>query len=153
MLGVLAVYFMTNYISVDIVDRLLGRGSLDFFDGTQREERWAKGLEYFWQHPIMGNGWGAFECHNTFLTMLVDIGVLGNLVFYAIIVRLYINAYRKKDVSAIMILTSGLIPAFFIGAQNQRFFWSAIMLASLLTYCKGEKYDHQDIDRKIEGSL
>lgn len=152
-LGVTAVYFMTNYISSDIIDRLLGRGSLDFFDGTQREERWAKGVEYVFQHPIMGNGWGAFECHNTFLTMLVDIGLLGNLVFYILIIRLYVNAYKKKKISAIMILTSGLVPAFFIGAQNKRFFWGAIMLASLLTYCKGENYDYQDTDWKIESSL
>lgn len=150
-LGFIAIYFMTNYISSDIIDRLLGRGSLSFFDGTQREGRWAKGIEYFLQHPIMGNGWGTFECHNTFLTMLVDIGLLGNLVFYIIIIHLYVKAFKRKDVEAIMILTSGLLPAFFIGAQNKRFFWGAIMLTSLLTYCKGDEYDYQDTNGKIEG--
>lgn len=141
-LGGIAVYFMTNYISSDIIDRLLGRGSLEFLDGTQREERWAKGMEYFFRNPIMGNGWGTFECHNTFLTMLVDVGLIGNIVFYILIIRLYFNAFRKKNISAIMILTSGLVPAFFIGAQNKRFFWGAIMLASLLINCKGDNNDY-----------
>ena len=149
--GVIAVYLMSNHISSDIVDRLLGRGSLSFFDGTEREERWAKGIEFFLQHPIMGNGWGTFECHNTFLTMLVDIGLLGNLIFYVIIIRLYVNAFKKKDVERIMILTSGLLPAFFIGAQNKRFFWGAIILTSLLTYCKGDKYVCKDNDGEIKG--
>lgn len=152
-LGVIAIYFMTNFISSDIIDRLLGRGSLEFLDGTQREERWAEGVEYFLQNPIMGNGWGTFECHNTFLTMLVDIGLIGNLVFYVLIIRLYFNAFRTRDISAIMILTSGLVPAFFIGAQNKRFFWGAIMLASLLINCRGDNNDYQDIDGKIKSSI
>lgn len=154
LLGLIAIYFMTNYISVDIVDRLLGRGNLDFFDGTQREERWTVGLDYFFRHPIIGNGWGAFECHNTYLTMLVDVGVLGNLMFYYIIIKLYLKAFRNKDIQAIMILTSGLLPAFFIGAQNKRFFWGAIMLTSLLINCKEDKnYGYQNTAREVEGPL
>lgn len=143
-LGIVAFYFINNYISSDITDRLLGQGNLSFFDGTQREDRWAIGVEYFWRRPFIGNGWGSFECHNTFLTMLVDVGIIGNLCFYFILIRLYIKAYKKKEIIAIMILTSGLVPSFFIGAQNKRFFWTSIIIASILVYCKGESNDYNN---------
>lgn len=137
--GMVAIYFLSQYISVDVIDRLFGRGNLKFTDGTEREERWELGMKCFLSSPILGNGWGSFECHNTFLTMLVDVGILGNALFYYIIVRLFYRSIRKKEVYALMILVSGLVPSFFIGAQNKRFFWSTIILASIMIDCKKEK--------------
>lgn len=137
--GIVAIYFLSQYISIDVLDRLFGRGNLKFTDGTEREERWNMGIQYFLSSPILGNGWGSFECHNTFLTMLVDVGILGNVFFYYVIIRIIYKSICEKNIYALMILLSGLTPSFFIGAQNKRFFWSAIILASILVDCKKEK--------------
>lgn len=139
LLGLIVIYFMNNYISVDILDRLLGRGNLKFTDGTERERIWAVGREYFMKHPIRGNGWGTKECHNTFLTMLVDVGLLGNIPFYYLIYSIYQKAIKRKKIEVIMLLTSGLLPSFFIGAQNKRFFWVAITFSSILINCRKDK--------------
>lgn len=137
--GIIAIYFLSQYISGDVIDRLFGRGNLKFTDGTEREERWDVGIKYFLSSPVFGNGWGSFECHNTFLTMLVDVGIFGNAFFYYIIIRTFCKAINGRDIYVLMILLSGLVPSFFIGAQNKRFFWSAIILASIIVDCKKEK--------------
>lgn len=140
LLSIVALSLMSNYISVDIIDRLFGRGTLSFTNGTEREQIWLKGMGYFKQSPIFGNGWGAYECHNTFLTMLVDIGVLGNVLFYYVLIRLFIKSICTKDTAVLMLLTSAMVPAFFIGAQNKRFFWGALIVSSVLINCKGERH-------------
>lgn len=140
---IVAINFMSNHISLDIIDRIFGKGTLKFTDGTEREEIWSVGLEYFNRNPIFGNGWGSYECHNTFLTMMVDIGIIGNIPFYYVILRIFFKALKNKDIAVLMILVSGLLPAFFIGAQNKRFFWGAIIIVSILINCKGDKNVYQ----------
>lgn len=138
---VVAFYLMRQFLPQNIIDRLLGLGDLEFTDGTGRTERWAEGFKYFLEHPIFGCGWGAYECHNTFLTFLADLGILGNIPFYIVLCSLGIKAIKERNVVALLLLASGLLPGVLIGAQNRRFFWNAFILSTIVLRAdnKGKK--------------
>lgn len=138
-IGFGCLFILNNFVSSDTIERLFGLGDLSFTDGTEREVIWSHGWSLFLEAPLFGNGWGSMECHNTYLTMLVDIGILGCFPFYVLLLKLSIKAMKKKEWSAFMLMVSGLLPSFFVGAQNKRFFWISIILPAIILYCKEEK--------------
>lgn len=123
---------LISFLPETTVERLLGSDELSFTDGTGREDYWSVGLSLFLQHPISGNGWGAFSCHNTFLTMLVDIGLLGFITFLSFLYLLFRRTVNYKTVLPMMLLMIGLLPSFFIDAQNKRLFWNAFLIPILI---------------------
>lgn len=131
----ISILLLYKYVPKKTIERLLGLGSLKFTDGTNREKIWAAGWDTFLKSPIFGNGWGAYECHNTFLTFLVDVGLLGSLPFFIVLVCIILKALHKRDAYVLMILIPEMVAAFFIGAQNKRFFWLSIILSTMMVYC------------------
>lgn len=134
-------YLMRNFIGYDTIERLFGLGDLAFVDGTGREDRWRVAIDHFLVSPIVGNGWGSYPSHNTFLTLLVDMGIVGFSFFALYLVRIFIRIIKLKDNAALMILIPGLIQAILLDAQNKRFFWNAIIIAILIinTYAVNNK--------------
>ena len=139
-------HVMRNYISYDTIERLFGLGDLAFVDGTGREDKWRDAINFFKNSPIVGNGWGSYPCHNTFLTLLVDVGLVGFALFALYIVRLLIKIIKYREYTALMIIVPGFIQAILLDAQNKRFFWNAIILAVLIlnTYVANNKYSAID---------
>jgi len=99
------------YLVPDVVwDRLLSTGS-EISQGTltHRTILWAAGLEAFRGHAFEGVGSGAYGsailkavdvplvAHNTFLSILVEQGVIGALLWLALLVCLYYCASRFQD--------------------------------------------------------
>lgn len=126
-------------IPAKILDRLLGRGDLVFFDGTGREDHWNDAMQVWMNSDlsiIFGCGWGAFEAHGTFFTMLIDGGLVGIGLFLSMLLWIGMRALKQRNLLSLMILVTGMIPAVFIGAQNRRYFWNAIIISLLLLLVK-----------------
>ena len=131
---------LINFVPEKIIERLFGLGELKFTDGTNREAKWAEGWARFLEDPIFGNGWGAFECHNTFLTILVDVGLFGALPLGMLFIDIVVKSLKKENAYALMVFIPEMVASFFIGAQNKRFFWVAIIISSIMVYCeKGDR--------------
>jgi O-antigen ligase len=75
---------------------------------THRTVLWAAGLEAFRDHAFLGVGAGAygpailgavdiaFPAHNTFLSILVELGVVGALLLFALLASIFYCAIRMR---------------------------------------------------------
>ena len=75
---------------------------------THRTLIWSAGLAAFREHPFLGIGSGAYAAtvlrvvnvpyvaHNTFLSVLVELGVVGALLMLALMASLYYTAFRMR---------------------------------------------------------
>jgi O-antigen ligase len=75
---------------------------------THRTLIWSAGLAAFREHPFFGIGSGAYAAtvlrvvnvsyvaHNTFLSVLVELGVVGALAMLALMASLYYTAFRMR---------------------------------------------------------
>lgn len=159
----LAVAVLSSIVPEEILDRILGRGNLKFTDGTGREERWHYGLE-LWLNKgfLFGCGWGYYECHNTFITMLVDVGLIGTTLFMILLIWTAAKGLMQRNVMALMLLVTGVVPGFFIGAQNKRFFWNGIIFSIILVLSERWLHDEfgaeditldNSVDQKTETTI
>jgi O-antigen ligase len=76
---------------------------------SQREKIWAAGLRVFPEHPIIGVGAGTYAvavppvagkpkvAHNVFISVLVETGIIGFLVYLALLVLLAKYAFRLSS--------------------------------------------------------
>lgn len=130
----ISLMVMIKYLPEEVWNRISGQDSnLAFTDSTGRTERWMTGIKLWWDtNPILGCGWGSYECHGTFFTFLVDTGVVGILLFWGSVCIIALKCIKQKNALAIMIMISGIIPALLIGAQNKRFFWNAIIIPVMM---------------------
>ena len=101
LLGAVALYFMSFHVSA--IQTLLARFMTAGSDGQSRTrfKMWARALELFRKHPVMGIGWGGYKhvyavelyqdwqsagakylnSHNTYLQLLCETGVVGFLIY------------------------------------------------------------------------
>jgi O-antigen ligase len=75
---------------------------------THRTLIWSAGLAAFREHPFLGIGSGAYAAavlrvvnvpyvaHNTFLSVLVELGVVGALLLLGLVASLYYTAFRMR---------------------------------------------------------
>lgn len=126
----------------DITERLFDLEGYE--DGNNRLGLWTHGLSLL-KNPIhlaMGAGWGAYvtgrgalSLHNTFLSILCDVGLLGFCLLFAPIVRATSAMLKKKNILPFSVFVAGMVPSFFIEAINKRFFWNAIMFLFIAYNC------------------
>ncbi len=102
--------------------------------GSNRSRIWKKVFDNIMQHPLFGNGWGAYDLadHNTYLGILQNVGIFGFVLFSGMIVKPLILAIKQKNILAVLILVSGMAPAFFFEAINKRMVWNVIIIATML---------------------
>ncbi len=109
--------------------RILELGS-EFSEGTltHRTQIWAAGLEGFREHPFLGTGSGAYAtmvakaidrplvAHNTFLSTLVELGVIGALLLLALLASILYCSLRLKYLERCLWLT--LLLTWAVGASG-----------------------------------
>ncbi len=109
--------------------RILELGS-EFSEGTltHRTQIWAAGLEGFRERPFLGTGSGAYAAtvvkaidrplvaHNTFLSTLVELGVVGALLLLALLVSMLYCALRLKYLERCLWIT--LLLTWAVGASG-----------------------------------
>lgn len=111
----------------------------EYAGGSYRSDMWQNIWELYTQNPFnifFGLGWGTATIktgylsgvHNTFLSMLCDVGLIGFLVFFFPIFGACLQLMRKKSYLPILLILSAFIPSIFIDSINKRFFWNAIII-------------------------
>lgn len=113
------------------LSRLLGGGHADYAD-LERERAFTEGVEAFWSHPFLGNGFvNPLAAHNIYLEIVVAVGIFG-LLGYGFIMWSTVSplftlphpfnqlAYPALAYAAIGLLTNALW---------DRFIWAALTLA------------------------
>jgi O-antigen ligase len=104
----------------------LGETQSEITEGTMdaRTVIWHAGLEVYFEHPFLGIGAGAFPVavqqvtatawapHNTFLSVLVELGAIGFAIFTVMLVTLIAAALRMQNLERslwlVMLLSWGL---------------------------------------------
>ena len=157
-LGVL-FYIINNYLPTDIYNRLFDFESYE--GGSERDIIWKNTLNLVFSgiNIFFGAGWGAYygyngyylSVHNTYLSMLCDVGILGVSIFFIPVINKIIFFKRKKFTLPIILLACGLCPSFFIEAINKRFFWSMIMLLFIFyNYLKNNDSKTKEVKRCLK---
>ncbi|PKM69633.1 MAG: hypothetical protein CVU94_02885 [Firmicutes bacterium HGW-Firmicutes-19] len=135
----LSIYFILRILlPLPIYDRLFDFGN--YSGGSGRDLLWKNAWNLFKESPVVGAGWGSYygyngfyaAVHQTFLSMLCDVGIIGVLLFFIPIFRNITESLRRKNFFPIIILATGLFPALFLDAINKRFFWNAIIISYLI---------------------
>lgn len=134
-LTVVGIWLITKYVPAASFDRLID--FKDYEGGSGRSVRWEVAFDLISQRPIFGWGWGGYNIgfgaiHNTFLTSLCDVGVVGTCLLLSPMINLVVKSIKRRDVLAICLLVVGLAPTLFLDAINKRFFWNSIIIAILI---------------------
>lgn len=92
-------------------------------DLTGRVGLWKAAADMFAEHPLFGVGSGAFktsvdlgqEAHNAFLSVLVELGIVGLLLFSTVLLIVLYDALRMPRLEAFLAVS--LLASWFIGAS------------------------------------
>lgn len=143
----LLYYVISNFLPIETYERLF---SFDAYSsGSGRDDLWGLGIKMIIQKPILGWGWGGNPVqgsHNTFITMALEIGIVGLIIFLAFIAIILKRVIVENGNNiAIIMLLSSIIPAFFIDAINKRFFWNGIIIALMVSMLSTRQKDDNNI--------
>jgi O-antigen ligase len=126
-----------------VPQELLNRLTLKGGSGTSIEDDprlriWRRGMEGFWKSPIVGVGTAGFFIvaadddgtrrapHNTFISVLVELGVIGLALYLFFLVLLFRAAWRLPDRERLLwigILSITVLNAMTCGSQGDKFTW------------------------------
>lgn len=143
---IIGIYIVERYVPAASLERVIAFD--EYEGGSGRIEKWETALNLIKQRPILGWGWGGYTIngisavHNTYLTMLCDIGVVGTFLFFSPIVYILVQAVKHHSMLSFIVLVMGLIPAFSIDSINKRFFWNAIIISFELIQYIRKNHDH-----------
>ncbi len=140
---ILASIFIVSQLPQEQLDRLstiqyeLSGGTLNGRTGI-----WDSGIETFKDSPILGVGSGSFleasiensetgiefAAHNSYLSVLVENGLIGFIVFALMLGIMFFSAYRIKKRDSIRwlsltLITAWLILSFASHAEAQKYTW------------------------------
>lgn len=119
---------------------------LDGGDLNQRTGIWAAGLKEFATHPLLGIGAGGYlqvsgrflgesvVAHNTFVSVLVELGIVGFVIFAAILVKTAGAVWRLAGSERLM--WAAVASTWFVGVlastwETQKSTWLLIALVSV----------------------
>ena len=156
LVGVITGIVMLRLLPQDISDRLFDFNTYE--DGSNRLYMWRHALSLLASpfNLLFGAGWGAYRVnggysslHNTFLSILCDVGILGSLLLWGPILKALRALIKKREILSFAIFISSMAPSFFIEAINKRFFWNAITVV-LVAYICLQKESNADMSVKIK---
>lgn len=132
--GIIAGFFIMKFLPANIFERLFDFDTYE--DGSGRIEIWRNALTVLENKYLFGAGWGANygyggfykAVHNTILSMLVDVGIIGLLAFFIPIIYGSLTLLNKKESMPVVLLFSVLFISLFLDTINKRFFWVPLMM-------------------------
>ncbi len=105
-LGAVLLYLWPQVQTLESFQRL-GTTGTELTEGTlnNRTNNWREGLETFVEHPIIGVGTNMYRSvnslgkvgHNSFISVLVELGLIGFLMFAAILAMVVNEAWRHPS--------------------------------------------------------
>jgi O-antigen ligase len=130
-----AMFWLEPLIPRSIIERLGTTGaSIMTGDLGGRVNLWLQSLSLFYIHPIIGVGGGVLSsnyvmgalAHNTFLSVLTEVGLIGFLLFLCILVVIFQQAYiQSKDRAKFWFTILGIwtIGVFTLTWENKKVTW------------------------------
>lgn len=110
-----------------------------------RVNLWKTAFAIFLSNPIFGRGgnsmlnyaisYGAFRellCHNTYLAIMADYGIIGAITFFSMLVGSMLQAVRKKNNFVLGILFATGVCGIFICGEDSAFYWQNLLLSYVL---------------------
>ena len=131
-----AICLIEKYMPSASLERVI---AFEEYQGASgRMDKWNIAFERICERPILGWGWGGYTIvgisavHNTYLTMLCDVGIIGFIVFSIPWINLIGKAFCSRSLLTVMLLLCGLFPAISIDSINKRYFWNSLIVALML---------------------
>jgi O-antigen ligase len=151
-----AMFWLEPLIPRSIIERLGTTGaSIITGDLGGRVNLWLQSLSLFYIHPLFGIGSGALSsplvigamAHNTFLSVLTEVGLIGFVLFTCILVIVVQQAINQKKAYAILwttILTIWAIGVFTLTWEYRKVTWLFLTLVVV-----GANLDHREIRQEL----
>lgn len=138
----IAFFLAKAYLPERIFERLFN--IYGYEGGSERINIWGNAARIFLANPLFGGGWGSYwgyngyysAVHNTFISIIVDGGIIGFILFFIPVIYIILNSLKQHYILPILLLVTGFAPSFFIDAINKRFFWNAIIISMILVLNK-----------------
>ena len=111
---------------------------------------WITALSQIVRYPLFGRGVTSYmgyfletfnityAMHNTYLAMLLDVGLVGFCLFMFPAAKSFVSAAKNKNTMICAALASCLLSAFFIDALLSRYIWNVMIIGILYynTHCQ-----------------
>jgi O-antigen ligase len=146
-----AMFWLEPFIPQTTLDRLgTAFSSITAGDLGGRVEIWRQSLAYWFEHPIIGIGSGALDsplvintvAHNTFLSVLTEVGMIGLLIFISILLVVVNRAFRQKKELAtlwITVLSVWAIGVFTLTWEYKKATWLLLTLIIAAAHINHQK--------------
>lgn len=141
---------LIKVVPVSVVERIFSiRDELSSGNVSNRTDLWYAGLKVFSENPIQGVGIGAFAdsvqsylgygyvAHNTFISILVEQGLVGFCIFLLILVYLFVNSRNLENKEYIMwrvVIVTWCIGVFSLTWEFQKVTWLIFSFISIRIY-------------------
>jgi O-antigen ligase len=116
-------------------------------DLNNRTNNWSEGLASFLEHPLLGVGSNMYRSinslgkvgHNSYLSVLVELGLIGFILFFSILVIAFLRAWRQPKWQSwfwLTVLTVWSIGAFTLTWESRKSTWlflSFIVVSAAVT--------------------
>lgn len=156
-IGMIALFFINNLENIlpeFIYNRFFVKSLADKSNNI-RLQIWNYALEHIWNRPLFGYGIGNFSyylsaiyqdnstviAHNTFIDILMDVGIIGFLYYMVFICKNLFYLLREK-INIFPFIFVWLFTSFIVGGERTYFFWNDITLLIIIAkYCKTNKFN------------
>ena len=146
---VLFVVLIANVVPAKTIERIFSTGK-EISSGTLNERSviWANAYEEWEESPIYGHGLGSFRriinpynvdytAHNSFVAITAEQGIVGALLYWAVIVIAFTSVWRLSGDERWLLLLMLLIMVIgqmSLTLQDRMYIWFAYALAVLNFY-------------------
>lgn len=156
-IGFSGIWFAGNFLPESTISRLINTGTdLASSETDDRSIVWEEGLHIISEYPISGVGAGCFMCatrhttvlvaHNVFISLAVDLGIIGLFIFLLLIALPLLNFFHWPDIwrrFVLLFLTAWFVPSLSLSIEYSRLTWFVLGVIDIISYVGLQK----DIDR------
>jgi len=130
-----------SFILYNNIEKIVPIGNINrllefetYKSGSGRGYLWKDSLAAIKENPILGKGWGGslIFVHNTYINMMLDIGIIGFLIFILFILFIAYIAIKKNRYEIIVVMLIGMLPSFFLEGLTKKYFWNGIILGIIM---------------------
>lgn len=152
MVLIAAIYGVFTLIPEGLIHRLgTTTESIESADLNGRVIIWRASLDVFEKHPLIGIGTNAFAsstdldkaAHNTYLSILVEVGLIGFILFLILVVIIVYNTlaqpkhFRQFWLAILMVLAVGILTLNW-GHRKQAWLFPSLIVASAASFKRSE---------------
>jgi O-antigen ligase len=148
----IVLYTQLEHILPSFLYNRLFTNSLNDNSNADRLILWKNGFNGFLNRPFLGYGVGNFNyyvrlifpqhkvvvAHNSFLDILIDVGIIGFGVFAVMVYKNIKYIFREGKVF-IPLFVCFLFTALIVGGERTFFFWNDIIILTLISKCFSDK--------------